>query len=1105
MNKRSKTIQGIGFTGLYLQEGETIILQNPKLGGILRITAVKDTTLAPSNNLLKKANLPLTGDDLPNHLPIFWGTGARVKVIVPNSDLAPGAGRALPTEIYENICSGEYTIDDLCAMVPPIPGSEHKVGTMSNYLGYRRSQWVQMHTRKTFSSGPTVNLLTGVFSTSEGVCYNIRWRDLNIAGAEPVSADLPTMNPAIVAFLKEIGTSGVVSLMQKIVRRQPHHVQHPDTEDIFHAQDVLQCIVMLMPHMQGLFLADLGIYVPALQHLLKRMMTCMAEDAEFVQEHMISLGAAALLLSEEPAWSPSNGHIKYWMEILCGMWRSTRTSNYSTQHSLPAPTDINADTLPYLIYEKLGGMGGDKKMLIWLISHPRNELTGSRDVTDIDTLDVYLDQHTEARYLWLTENDIPVGQAFHLYTGANPRRGNNMQPPQDLFDAQKEASFMFRGKTLTLPETNYEHRSSLPDGWLAAKVGQIKIGSIIVTVDPNNLHNFVAMPHPSRKADMSQLSTVQKLQAIMRAKVRLRTGVHGCSYNASQWSVNGVAWEQARQITQPIHRGNSPLPPAPRQVILAACAFLSGYDKDIKFPRVSRDGFGTTSALTGMEKQAYRFLRELAQVMPHAIWPKGRFGFHTVNMALRHEVRCQLLGYLTVQWNFPNPTDDRTLRPLQADALQQMMHAHAQQMGVFLWMLVGSGKTLTVLKYIHQTHCVQRVVWALPASAIASVGREISQFGWSWTVLASTHGRAKKYAQCTINRTLQDNCITLVEHDDVRNLYRDLAPQMLDTAFVYDEVHKAMASKTQRTAYALKLARLAKQLVCLTGTPIVKSTAYPLMEWLKLCVPFEVKSTNFWVAANAMVAKLTSTDVKVVHEDVQVNEDRNSVYQFLPPRMGGTAQTPQWKNAYDASRNIVDKWIVKKTHQVVYAQRGDPPMLPISPTHFGSEHAYAVAATRAVDPSPELLAHLEQRVLLVSESKSHSNKLINMLLDMGIPAEDIMAVGGKQAPTDQVAHVTSPHLTADEWRTGKRLPKICVAPIQYCEGYTLTWMTVMITGVYPSNQAKRTQMEGRINRANCERMHRYYIRAHTGLTTFMLKHQISAKNLEAALKQLSKK
>ena len=66
-------------------------------------------------------------------------------------------------------------------------------------------------------------------------------------------------------------------------------------------------------------------------------------------------------------------------------------------------------------------------------------------------------------------------------------------------------------------------------------------------------------------------------------------------------------------------------------------------------------------------------------------------------------------------------------------------------------------------------------------------------------------------------------------------------------------------------------------------------------------------------------------------------------------------------------------------------------------------------------------------------------------------------------------------------------------------------MTVMVTGVYPSNQAKRTQMEGRINRANCERMHRRYITAHAGLTTYMLKHQISAKNLETALKQISNK
>ena len=1116
--KRVRTTYGIGYNGLTLQPGAAVLLKNRTLGGILRVEnpTAEPMVLTPSNKLLAKEGLlDDNGDDLPNHLPVFWNCpGADIRVLVPNSDLAPGGARGLSAADYARLSdrSVQWSMRDLCALVPPIPGSEHKRLTMSNYLGYRRSLWgIMRDVRSSVANGPTISIASGAFTVATNAptaCRRVStdFGEICFTDAEETSAEAKLPAPAadVVAFLEAIGTSGMVSLMQKIVRRQPAWLEHPDSGARFDPREVLDQIVLLAPTMTGIFLPDLGIYVPALQHLLKRMMTCMAEDTEYVQDHMIALGGAALLLARDPSWVPAESHLLRWMTILRGMWQSPRTSAYTTQHSEPAPTAVHADTLPYLIYNELGGMGGDKKMLIWLSAHPRNTLTGKRGAEG-DTLDVYIDQHTEARYLWLSPAAWDLSAAFRAYTGANPRRGSPMQPPADLLAAQKETSRMFRGLHAPLPAPNATHRATLPHGTIAARVGQIAIGSkMIVTVDPNSLE-LVAMPKPSRKASLSQVSTAQKQAAVAAARKKLAAGVRGCTLRAGgAWTVDGVPWEQKRQQEEPIHRGTASVPQAPRAVILAACAFLAGHDDIIRFPRVSRDGSGTASALTGLEKPAYRFLRDLSKVFPHAVWPAGRFGFRTTSMEHRHAVRRQLLGAVPIQWGFPAPTDDRALRPLQAQALEQMMRAHAQEMGVFLWMLVGSGKTLTVLRYLSATRRVHRALWALPASAVASVGHEIARFGWDWRVLVSTPGRKDKYPRATVDRTLRDNCVTLVEHDDVRNLSRDLAPQMVDTAFVYDEVHKAMASKTKRTTYALKLARLSAQLVCLTGTPIVRSTAYPLMEWLKLCVPFRVTSQNFWVAANAMVAQLACTDVKTAREEVQVPVPA-SVLRHLPPRMGGTAQKPRWREAYHESRACVDQWIVARAMREVYAPRGPAPALPISPTHFSSDHAYAVAVTRAVDPGPEVAAHLSQRVLLVAESKSHGKVLIDALLAAGAPPEDILAVGGKQAPTDAVAHVTAPHLTADEWRAGKPMPKICVAPIQYCEGYTLTWMTVMVTGVYPSNQAKRTQMEGRINRANCERMHRRYITAHAGLTTYMLKHQISAKNLETALKQISNK
>jgi len=78
--------------------------------------------------------------------------------------------------------------------------------------------------------------------------------------------------------------------------------------------------------------------------------------------------------------------------------------------------------------------------------------------------------------------------------------------------------------------------------------------------------------------------------------------------------------------------------------------------------------------------------------------------------------------------------------------------------------------------------------------------------------------------------------------------------------------------------------------------------------------------------------------------------------------------------------------------------------------------------------------------------------------------------------------------------------KIVLAALRNCEGYSLTWMTCQITGSYPSNQASRTQMRGRINRLDAQRLHKKYFTVLAGITTITHRHQEAAKLVEDALR-----
>ena len=89
--------------------------------------------------------------------------------------------------------------------------------------------------------------------------------------------------------------------------------------------------------------------------------------------------------------------------------------------------------------------------------------------------------------------------------------------------------------------------------------------------------------------------------------------------------------------------------------------------------------------------------------------------------------------------------------------------------------------------------------------------------------------------------------------------------------------------------------------------------------------------------------------------------------------------------------------------------------------------------------------------------------------------------------------------------------KVVVVPIRRSEGYTLNRLKVMITSVYPSSQATREQIEGRINRIGqkgfpnaqgkpCVRI----CTVHAGLLTVILKNHRHATSLQEVMRTLAK-
>lgn len=1187
--EKNKHVGTLAHRDLCIFPGRPVVVEtrNPSILGMLRIFNLTDRVIHLPGSAQCQRELgcaEITGDELPAHSPIGWGHGKEVafQVLKVNADLCAGGKREMSPGALKTLMApeGRWTMEQLVTMIPAIPGSEYRQLTAGNYLGYRRCMWTvkhQLEVSGTVSASLVLRVRTGACLSSPYTCANgeraIVAKDA-IQG-QPVAfvldstaqvPDVPTpCDPSLDAFLVSIGTSGLVSLLQKAVRRRPAALKHPETGVVYETEEVVRQVVrrLLSPSQTGIFLADRGIYVSARQHLLKRLLVIAAEDSEYGDANMSLLATAALLSECDASWAPDAGLCARWEDIAVSLWASSKTSTYNTAmgFSMGPTTFANFEPahLACMVHEELGGMTGDRGMLRWLRSSARNTVVASGTVQHVDSLDIYCDQHITGcvGYLWNARRkpgpasapyEHELAHAFRIVSGWNTRR----KPLPDTYSmhqnailaAMKEASRQIRGIGVDFPTgqtTSYEWE--IPRGTLAGLLQPVEVfvdsKALLVTVDPNDLTRLVVIPKPSRSSALKDITSSQRARAVHKARAVLSRGVRiqgaphaslekkNATFDGDTWRIDGVEWANARrvvsdvlQVPTTVHTdGHLPWerPHAfEPSVVQWVVGRLSGFEPVITMPRVGRDGAGTKEALTGLEGRAYSLMCLLARQCPDALWPEPAFRFRTRCIALRHELRDKLMEQQTtaaspfVEWR-----DTRTLRSLQQDALDGMLKADAEGMGNFLWMLVGSGKTLTVLTFLHRTRRVAKCLWCLPMSAMQSVAKEIRKVGWPVRVLASSKSRLRHVVdftskkERTLKRTLAPGVVTLVEHDDVRNMVSDLARQMTETAFIYDEVHKAMASRTQRTAAALRLASVARQMVALTGTPIVSSKAISLIQWLRFCVPFQVHARNFWVAANAMIAKLASTPVRIDAQQVSVPIPpgrAQELYANLPARHGGIARKPNWQKAYDVSVDIVDEYLVAETRKLVYAPRGPPPEgCPLRQT-FSCEHAWAVAATRKLPPSAELRYHLPQRVLLVAADNRHAAKLINDLVDAGTPPADIQLVGGRKRPENMhvdVTHAKTVCYTPEEFRSGQNMPKICVAPIAYCEGYSLTWMTCMVTGVYPSNQAKRTQMEGRINRTDCERLHRTYIIAMAGLTEIMFRYHRNAKNLEKALANIS--
>jgi len=392
----------------------------------------------------------------------------------------------------------------------------------------------------------------------------------------------------------------------------------------------------------------------------------------------------------------------------------------------------------------------------------------------------------------------------------------------------------------------------------------------------------------------------------------------------------------------------------------------------------------------------------------------------------------------------------------------------AGRKGHFIWIPVGMGKTyivLSYLKYLKESNQLPpQVIYTLPSSAIKSIINELEAFNFTINLIVPLKhivsnpfkGYIKHPGTCVIVPYM----INLIEHDHMRKCEEQLSQAAPNSIVIIDEVHKAL-NDTKRTAVALQTCRLSEEFIALTGTPIIDTNTYKLIWWLEQIVPFSVNEKNFWVAANGMIAKKVNTGVKVDRKEIEAEftkPEKESYMDLVPATIGGRNPNP--------SQNSVHKAMVL---------------------------CYKAATRKMVDIT---LSYLQENkgVMVVAHTADHQEELYNLILKRSsLSASDIFLIKGSDS-------IFLTDMAVEKNKVNDY--KVVITTIRKCEGYTLTRLKAMVTSVYPSNNASREQIEGRINRIGQKAKVIYIRTVHIGILTYIMQKHKDARNLQAVLQAL---
>lgn len=921
-------------------------------------------------------------------------------------------------------------------------------------------------------------------------------------------------NPEIANHLSWLTPGILKSLLQKIIRMFPEKVEIE--KKLFDSTDTAITVFLMLFNHPGSFVPDLKMFVKGAESALKRLAVTILEDSYGTPHAILSLFLGALMARKDWKFSPDFIHmsVSFLVEAM-----TPKCLDYDWHESRRKLQDY--DQIICNALETLKSFETDINMLYSICGRGWNARTNFRKQPPVMKVEHCLDHHCTTGVLYFyrdyeTKHDPKelIDKFWNKSSKFNPRK-HNFEIDKFVKLAQK---FYWRYKTAKpslIPTTDqrFEFSRNISPSWISAMIGPIehtivtggKETKVVSFFKPDDIGSVVTIRRPTRAKDEPELTKDEILlssNVVERLKsepFHLKEDIiavdHNFRYDKNRFIMDhperscSMNWEEYcnEQISIPLLNGEvdhifyrilrrlfrqvgdgiivdwkdklrNILSIRDQKVMHRLGIYIRRVSRKITMYKISRDGSGTYLEVGPEDFCVFRILCSLCDIFPGVIRLDHDnnhldCSFDIINIFFWNRIRDEVFKICgeaqLFNWGVVS-NDDRILKSHQVDAVERIIdRCKFGKRGSILYLSVGSGKTLIVIKSLLTLMSLgmlpRFVVYSMPAAAFDSVFREFSRNSIPFVTLDPRKGSS----QHSVNK-LTEFHVNFINHDHMRydGIREQLVMNAVDIFMVFDEFHYMMSMETKRTSVGLEMAKSCNNFIALTGTLVKDKDPDGIIEWVSQVVEFELTKKNFLVGISSLISGKINYGITCHRQFIDIPMQNPDYFSVVDQRLGGTADRVDFRAAVSFCYDVIREEIVRMTLKTL---------------------------------------QYEQTVFVVALNNEMMEFLSDIFTQQGY---ETFCIRAGNSITLEYGVQTS--------------IRVVITTMRHCTGYTLTSCKTMITSVYFSNQASRTQIEGRLIRTGQQHPYVDFYILHTGILSYVLKNYEDARSIEKCINDMSR-